>query len=361
MSIMNYWRIFLMAWLLPVLAAMGLEEQGDPFTGNYKGQFVDAPKEYFFTIDKEWFAQVYPLGGDMFRVRLLRTLLHRGPVIFEVDAKATGDALSFDAPQTRGKLRNGRLSGEYRYGDRWVKFDLEKYELVSPTLKAAPPTGAVVLFDGTSLDGWLSENGIQDPPAALENGNLVIMPHKKGKPANGVMSKHKFEDAFVHIEFRNQYEPEKRGQGRSNSGVFLQRTDEVQVLDSFGLEGYWDECGSLYRVAAPKMNMCLPPLKWQTYDIIYRAPRFDDDGKLLEPSRVTVYHNGYRIHHEQVMPTKETPERRALIPGPLSMQDHGHPIRYRNIWLVELNGGMDDAKARELIDGLGLIDDPGGK
>jgi hypothetical protein len=198
--------------------------------------------------------------------------------------------------------------------------ELKKVERKSPTLGAKPPAGAIVLFEGTSADKW---NG-----GRLADGGLL---------AAGCTSKQKFHDFQLHIEFQTPFMPTARGQGRGNSGVYLQNRYEVQVLDSFGLEGKDNECGGFYSIHAPSVNMCYPPLAWQTYDIDFQAARFDNEGKKTANALVTVRHNGVPIHEHFELPRvtpggdpKETPD-----DGPLQLQQHGNPVRYRNVWVVE--------------------------
>jgi len=138
------------------------------------------------------------------------------------------------------------------------------------------------------------------------------------------------------LEFRTPYMPQARGQGRGNSGVYIQQRYEVQILDSFGLDGVDNECGGLYKQTAPAVNMCLPPLAWQTYDIWFTAARFAADGKTkVANARITVLHNGVPIHANREITAKtgggkvEGPE-----DFPINLQDHGNPVTYRNIWLV---------------------------
>ncbi len=154
----------------------------------------------------------------------------------------------------------------------------------------------------------------------------------------GIVSKQKFDDHQVHLEFRTPFKPLARAQERGNSGVYLQGRYEVQILDSYGLEGVDNECGGIYKVAIPRVNMCAPPLQWQTYDITFRAPRFDEDGKLLEQARITVLHNGVLIHENQPIPAPTTAyiDNNLTQAGPLFLQDHGNPVHYRNIWVHEL-------------------------
>jgi hypothetical protein len=199
----------------------------------------------------------------------------------------------------------------------------KKVHRKSPTLGAKPPEGAIVLFDGTSTDEF--EGG------RMSDDKLLLA---------GAKSKKTFGSQKIHVEFLVPYQPEARGQGRGNSGLYLQGRYEVQMLDSFGLKGENNECGGLYSVKAPDLNMCLPPLVWQTYDVDYTAAKYSAEGKLLENPRVTVEHNGVVIHKDVELPgernTTAAPTAAGPEKGPLYLQDHGNPVRYRNIWVVEI-------------------------
>ena len=198
--------------------------------------------------------------------------------------------------------------------------ELSRVERKSPTLGAKPPAGATVLFDGTSADSW---NGGR----VTEDGLLMA----------GCTSKPSFRDFSLHLEFQTPFMPAARGQGRGNSGVYLQNRYELQVLDSFGLEGLDNECGGFYSIKAPAVNMCYPPLAWQTYDIDFTAARFDDAGKKTKNAVVSARHNGVPIHDNFELP-KLTPgglPQESPGEGPFQLQDHGNPVRYRNIWVVE--------------------------
>ncbi len=195
---------------------------------------------------------------------------------------------------------------------------LTKVNRMSRTLGQPAAPNAIVLFDGVKTDRLL---------------NARITPD--GLLKEGAMTKDAYRDYFLHVEFQLSYMPFARGQGRSNSGIYLQRRYEVQILDSFALEGSWNECGAIYRYLRPEINMCLPPLAWQTYDIDFRSARFDISGKKTEDARVTIWHNGYAVQ-EQIAITRKTghgePESPELLP--IQFQNHGTPVRFRNIWLV---------------------------
>ena len=159
------------------------------------------------------------------------------------------------------------------------------------------------------------------------------------KPGSGsIVTKGKFGDFRMHIEFCTPFMPEARGQGRGNSGVYLQGRYEVQVLDSYGLEGRDNECGGIYQIGEPIVNMCAPPMQWQTYDIVFRGARFDDEGKKSKGAEVTIKHNDVEIHKGTELPrvTGGALDANEAEPGGIYLQDHGNRVRYRNIWLVEL-------------------------
>ena len=268
-------------------------------------------------------AQVIALGEHKFRVigfygGLPGAGWARGDKQESQEVEAKGDSVQFttkdDAVIT---LTADHITVE-KDGNEVAK--LKKVHRKSPTLGAKPPAGATVLFDGTSVDAF--NNG------KLTKDNLLA--------ATNVESKAKFKDHSLHIEFRTPFMPKARGQGRGNSGVYVQSRYEVQVLDSFGLDGKDNECGGIYQVSKPIVNMCLPPLAWQTYDIDFTAAKYDSDGKKMANARVTIKHNGVTIHDNLELP-RHTPGRHAESPAgdSLFMQDHGNPVAFRNIWVVE--------------------------
>jgi hypothetical protein len=195
---------------------------------------------------------------------------------------------------------------------------LEKIERKSPTMGVKPPAGAHVLFDGSGTEN-LAEGTMNEAQLLWAGATTKPLP----------------EDYLLHLEFVAPYMPQARGQGRGNSGLYLHDCYEVQVLDSFGLEGHDNECGGIYKVRAPAVNMCLPPLVWQTYDVDFTAPKFDPDGKKIAPARATVRHNGVVIHDN--LELAWTPGREPEGPGPraIHLQQHGNKVQYRNIWVKE--------------------------
>ncbi len=191
----------------------------------------------------------------------------------------------------------------------------------SPTLGAKPPEGATVLYDGSDADHW-ADGRITDL-GTLHAGTTLKEPLGPNPRT-------------LHLEFYTSWMPQARGQGRSNSGVYVDGRYEVQVLDSFGLEKKHNECGGLYSMRDPDANMCFPPLVWQTYDIDFTPAKYDEAGNKTANARITVRHNGVVIHDDFELPGP-TPGGRPEGPNPerLHLQGHGNRVQYRNIWVVE--------------------------
>ena len=200
------------------------------------------------------------------------------------------------------------------------------------------PSDAIVLFDGVDIDNeWTNGDGGK-VEWAVEDGCVTVV---KGKGI--IKTKRVFEDFQLHIEWRSPAEVVGKSQGRGNSGVFLQGKYEVQVLDNFDNRTYRNgQAGSVYKQHAPLVNACKEPGEWQVYDIIYTAPRFNEDGTFFTPPTVTVLHNGVLIQNNVKMrgPTEYIgiPEYSVKKhgPGPILLQDHGNPVSFRNIWIREL-------------------------
>ena len=208
-----------------------------------------------------------------------------------------------------GNVKDGELILRDPDGDEVGR--LKRIERRSPSEGREPPSGAVVLFDGKSAEAFTGGRMTDD-----------------GLLKAGATSKQTFGDCTLHLEFRTPYMPDARGQARGNSGCYLQGRYEVQILDSFGLEGKDNECGGIYTVQAPDVNMCYPPLAWQTYDIDFTAARYDAAGTKTQDARLTVRHNGEVVQKLVRVPqaTRAAPLKDGPEPGPLYLQDHGNPV-----------------------------------
>jgi len=193
----------------------------------------------------------------------------------------------------------------------------------SPSMGAKPPEGAIVLFDGTNTEEW--KGGRLDKTTGFLNTD-----------GQDIVTKRKFMNYTMHIEFMLAYRPDARGQGRGNSGFYQVDHYEMQILDSFGLDGLNNECGGIYTKAAPKVNMCLPPLVWQTYDVEF-TNALSADGKKTKNAVFTAKHNGVVVHEnlEITGPTGGHRSDPEGTPGPIKLQGHGNPTQFRNVWIVE--------------------------
>jgi hypothetical protein len=264
-------------------------------------------------------AQVIALGDGKFSVVLYRSGLpgegwKRGDKRKKLEGKREGKEVVITEGGPGSKIVDGTMTIFAPEG----KWTLKRIERKSPTLGAKPPEGAVVLFDGKTADQF-------EPGTLTKDKNLL----------SEETSKQKFGSYTLHLEFRLSYMPEARGQARSNSGVYLHDCYEIQVLDSFGLEGDDHECGGFYGFRRPDVNMCFPPLTWQTYDVEFTAPKYESEKKVAN-ARITVRQNGVVIHDRYELPGA-TPGREdeGPPPRPLYLQGHGNKVEYRNIWVVE--------------------------
>jgi len=326
----------------PILRAKKTIEGCDPFMGDYQGGWkLDGETDsgplaaraialgkggYRVIFFDEFDVPTEPLAalnGELEGPKVCLTKVDSNVGTFDIEASATIEA---------DKL-NGTFAGPFGRGS----FELARTVRLSPTLGMKPPRSAVVLCNGKNVREWehtQNKAGVDKVQwKRVKGGAMEVV-----KGTGSIVTKKKFTDFKLHLEFRTPCMPEARGQGRGNSGVYLQGRYEVQVLDSYGLEGKDNECGGIYKVGAPLVNMCAPPMQWQTYDMTFTAPRFDNAGAKLQNARITVVHNGVTIHDERVIPkpTGGALDNNVAEPGGIYLQDHGNPVQFRNIWLVEL-------------------------
>ncbi len=301
----------------------------------------EAKKDPDFLIQGEYAGELKTDDGESFKVGFQCIALGNGKfrgVGYEGGLPGDGYTRDLEKVQGEGQLKDGVVAiklDEHHVkikngvvtvftvdGDKQVG-QLKKVERKSKTLGAKPPKGAVVLFDGTEetfKKNWQKGARIKD--GLLQAGCKSI-------PA--------FQDFKLHIEFQLPYKPHARGQGRGNSGIYYQARFETQMLDSFGLEGKHNECGGIYSIKDPDVNACFPPLSWQTYDVDFTAAKFDANGKKTKNARITVRLNGIIVHKDVELPksTTASPMKEGPQPGPIYLQNHGNPVVYRNIWVVE--------------------------
>ena len=209
-----------------------------------------------------------------------------------------------------------------------------KPAIVTPGCQQAPPSDAIILFKkAKDISNWVGRTG----PAKWKTSCRKMMVNGTGD----IVTKEKFGDCQLHVEFRTPRKVVGEGQGRGNSGVYIQTLYEVQVLDSYINETYYNgQAGAVYKQSPPMVNASRKPGKWQAYDIVFRAPRFADDGSLSKPASVTVFHNGILVqdHFELKGPTVYAgyPKYEKHGDMPLLLQDHGNPVSYRNVWIRKL-------------------------
>jgi hypothetical protein len=337
--------------LFVLLAAAGLpclaQNPVDPFMGDWKGTLKLGSGN-----EQNVVAAMIPLGGGKYEARFLTTFDQRVPYVCIVRAQirpseframdnvslepnraigTTDQGVVFPISLWSGRLEGGTVQGTIA-GKTTGEFKLTQFKRTSPALGTSPPAGAVVLFDGKNLDAWQSRDGRGPAKWKVIEGDCF--------QAGGgdIMSREKFKDMKLHIEFRLPYMPTAFGQGRGNSGVYPLGRYEVQVLDSYGLEGADNECGGIYTLSRPSVNMCLPPLEWQSYDITFHMARFDENGKKSAPARITVVHNGVTVQDNVALShvTGGAVDDKENQAGPLVLQDHGNPVQYRNAWIQRL-------------------------
>jgi hypothetical protein len=265
-------------------------------------------------------AQVIAEGDGTFVVHLLSGGLpgegwDRKSIV-TASARTADGKTTVQADGMTGDIANGKLNVVTTEG---AVLTLTRVERKSPTLGAKAPPGALVLFDGSTAEEWTG--------GQLVEGHLLN---------NGVTSKRSFQDFTLHLEFRLPFMPKARGQGRANSGVYVQNRWEIQLLDSFAGTTNDNECGAVYSQFKPLIQMSYPPLSWQTYDIDFQAARFAGKQKVAD-AMLTVTHNGVTIQDHVKLSKGPSPGGQNEEPtgGPIHLQNHGTPVYFRNVWILE--------------------------
>jgi hypothetical protein len=277
--------------------------------------------------DVKFEARVIAMGKDAYKIYVRQALADGKVGKVELDGKAEGDAVAFKSKggdvEWTATYAPGAIKG--KAGD--VAFEAKRVQRKSPSMGKAPPAGAIVLIDGKNFDNVTKGKAEEDWKPA-DDGSIQV-------PKGGMNTKQQFDGSYdEHVEFLCPLMPAARSQGRGNSGCYQANGDEVQVLDSFGMDTYkGGGCGGLYNYKDPDTFdvfslASLPPLEWQTYDIEYRVEK--KDGKPAGKPKITVWHNGIKIHDNAEL-------KNDAKKGGLHFQDHGNPVRYRNIWVLPVN------------------------
>jgi len=311
---------------LVLLLSLGNYIQAEPYImGQYKGEFYpDSVSKMNAT------CEVVNEGDGRYRIAIhanQRNVLQNNNTYIELHGKKTSQSIAiadrFGGYDWNGEIKDGILAVKSAYGQH---IELKKIESKSTRAGMKPPEEAIILLpyqEGKKPDMscWTNTEW-----KALDDGSIEIVP---GKGPN--KTKQLFDDIkFLHLEFKLPLESKARGQSRANGGVFICDAYEVQILDSFGVIHTSGDCGAIYNVARASVNACLPPETWQSLDVMFRAPRLDQNGKAKSSPQITVYLNSVRIHKDLEIPNPQDRER-----GPIRIEDEGHRIQFRNIWIVE--------------------------
>ena len=328
--------------------ALSAFAQKDSFAGFYKGT-IEGAKGYPVGSCPDLYAEVYR-GPQGYRIKILPAILSRAESYYTMDnLKAEGDTIAFKGKSEyldlEGRITPKDIEAKGSYNGKPVSLSLKRYEYVSPTMGAIPPAGSIVLFDGKDTSKWEHEDG---KPCCwkVADGAMTInvdLKNEKGKKIyTNLFTKDSFGAFKLHLEFLIPTDAyDKLGQARNNSGIIV-GPYEMQILDSFGTEGAWNECGSVYRQTPAQVNANLEPGAWQTYDIIFKPAEFND-GKLVKLPTFTAWINGKRVQNEtpiyygtSLFPNKAATFTHPQTPLKIQIQDHTNPLSFRNIWIKPL-------------------------
>jgi hypothetical protein len=342
---MNMNKLFLLPITVGVLNLFA-QNPVDPYMGDWSGSVTLGGQPQPVAV------YMIPLSNGKYEARFVADFAQRGPYLHQLKGEIRNGQFRFmdnipfdvnrvvgandkgvvlDAALWAGPVSGGAVKGTIA-GKLSGSFELKQTQRVSPNLGKQPPPGAIVLFDGTNLDAWRHRD--QGKPVKWK---LNAADKTMEVSGGDIVTREKFGDRRLHLEFRLPYMPTAFGQGRANSGVYPQGRYEVQVLDSYGFEGADNECGGIYTVSRPKVNMCAPPLQWQSYDIEFKAAKFDASGKKTAPAHIIVNHNGTVVQDTDLLRTTGGAlSDRENEPDGLLLQDHTNPVQYRNIWAEKL-------------------------
>lgn len=350
---MKKFLILAAALLAPLVRA----DEKDAFAGFYKGETAGQKIPYPFAGGSDIYAEVYRGPNRCYRVKFLQGIMCRAEehaVVENLKEEGGKIALKDSNKECEMRVLGGEISPEsisakLEFRGKEFEIFLKKTEIVSPSMGKKAPDGAVVLFDGSDTLKWREKDG-SPTQWKVENGAMTV--NTELKDSNGkrvdtsAYSTAKFGHCLIHLEFKLPPMYEALRQARANSGVILAGSMyEIQILDSFGSGGYWNECGALYRQVPPQVNACLEPGAWQTYDIEYIPAKFDG-GTFKDYPRFTVFLNGKRVQHKTAVryPTHMSPRDEkaknfrdfAREPVTVQLQDHNNPVSFRNIWVLPL-------------------------
>ncbi len=316
----------------------------DPFVGFYKGE-MSGTKKYPLGNLKDIYAEVFR-GENGYRIKILSDIMSRSDEYNVVDGLKADDGIIHLNGEgnlnLKGKITPDSIEAEGAFRNDKIKLSLRKLTIVSPTMGAKAPSDAVVL----DKSKWFMNRDGSPSNWEWKDGEMTTRCFERNEKGKGVSSSVKTEVGFgalrMHCEFKIPAEYDIAvGQGRGNSGLFI-GPYEVQILESFGAPAWFDQCGSIYRQSPPKVNACLPPEEWQTYDIEFHPAVYEGD-KLVKYPTITVWQNGVRIHNgEEILgDTSKFPQFRKDFKHPVSdlkigLQDHSHPVKFRNIWVQPL-------------------------
>ncbi len=328
--------------------------QKDLFVGFYKGELEAKRYGYPFGEDNTIYAEVFR-DASGYRLKLLPYIFANAEVLGQADnLKASGEKITLSDvgvgekfSKFNGVITPTQIDLQVLYLGNIAKIKLEKLQIMPPSLGKKPPEGATILFDGKNLDAFKFVRQGQEYPNSwiLKDGEMFADITRNPPKHISAFSKKEFSGKqIMHIEFKMPCDYSKARTFRSNSGVYFFNMYEIQIMDSFGSEGYWDETGSVYRQVAPSVNASLPAGEWQTFDIEF-FPAVYKNGEFVDYPRISVWHNGIRVQHLSPIkfPTVLHPKQgekfdKSKHPqkGAIQIQDHGAEICFRNIWVKEV-------------------------